>query len=70
MELKRHWEVQGWYIALTLLALFTWLTAIPRAAAQDYRAKITVEVKDPTGALVPNAEIGRASCRERVSPRV
>ena len=55
MELKRHWEVQGWYIALTLLALFTWLTAIPRAAAQDYRAKITVEVKDPTGALVPNA---------------
>src|ERR1700722_8636258 len=57
MEQKRYWEVRGRYLVLTLLAVFTWLTVIPRAAAQDYRAKITVEVKDATGALVPNAAL-------------
>ena len=57
MKLKRHREVRGSCIVLTLLAVLTSITAIPRAAAQDYRAKITVEVKDATGALVANAEL-------------
>src|ERR1700712_2898597 len=48
----------GWRFALTLLALFVWIGMSPRQAiAQDYRAKITVEVKDASDALVSGASI-------------
>lgn len=58
MKQIQHKKVQGLRITFTLLALFGWLCTLPRqAAAQDYRAKITVEVTDATGAMVPGATL-------------
>lgn len=56
----------GWQLLFTLLALFTWFGAVPHATAQDYRAKITVEVTDASGALVPGAtlKLTRVSTKE------
>jgi Carboxypeptidase regulatory-like domain len=42
-------------LAASILILF--LIAIGRADAQDYRAKITVTVTDPSGAVIPNASL-------------
>jgi hypothetical protein len=58
VEQQQNQRMRGWNVLLTLLALFAWLGVLPRhAAAQDYRAKITVEVKDTTDALVPGATL-------------
>ncbi len=58
VEQKRYQKMRGWHTVLTLLALFAWIAVMPQqAAAQDYRAKITVEVRDPSDALVPNASL-------------
>jgi hypothetical protein len=38
----------------SMLALIAWVSVLTRhAAAQDYRAKITAEVKDSTCELIP-----------------
>lgn len=51
-------KMRGWSTILTLLAMFVWTAAMPTGArAQDYRAKITVEVHDASDALVPNAKL-------------
>jgi hypothetical protein len=53
-------------ISLTLLALLSWVSVLTRhAAAQDYRGKITAEVKDSSDALIPGAALTLA----RVSPK-
>ncbi|HEY4355538.1 MAG TPA: carboxypeptidase-like regulatory domain-containing protein, partial [Acidobacteriaceae bacterium] len=58
MEQQKKQRMRGWNVLLTLLALFAWLGVLPRhASAQDYRAKITVEVKDASDAMVPGAEL-------------
>lgn len=43
--------------SLLLLVFFAALSAPYRANAQDFRASITGEVSDPTGAVIPNATV-------------
>lgn len=55
---QQHTRMWGWSFSYTLLAFFTFAVLLARtAAAQDYRAKITVEVKDASGALIPGASL-------------
>ncbi|HEX5284593.1 MAG TPA: carboxypeptidase-like regulatory domain-containing protein [Bryocella sp.] len=58
MNWKLDKKMQGRLSFVILLALFASVSFLPRqAAAQDYRAKITVEVKDASDALVPGAAL-------------
>ncbi len=55
---KQYKQMHGSHIILVLFLSFAWIGIMPRrAAAQDYRAKITVEVKDASGAMVPGASL-------------
>lgn len=66
MELHRTKRTPGWGLLFTLVTLLTWFGAVPQATAQDYRAKITVEVKDASDAMVPGAtlKLTRVSTKE------
>jgi hypothetical protein len=55
---KQYVQMLGSRIILALFVFFVWMGVAQRkAGAQDYRAKITVEVKDASGAMVPDASL-------------
>lgn len=64
IQASRNQVVRLALLVCSLLVLFA--VGLPRASAQDYRAKLTVLVTDPTGAIVPNATLTleRASTRQ------